>query len=124
MSILSNKPEKYICDDFEVSVNLHNPQTNQEYINVHELGISGKNPTSPEHIFNITRRLMELFEGMPTEVLDSNILQASVSNILLQPGRVLIDKNRLQSTILITYYLEKTDNEILTISLQYKEWVC
>lgn len=124
MSILSNKPEKYICDDFEVSVNLHNPQTNQEYINVQELGLSSKNPTSPEHIFNITRRLMELFEGMPMEILDTNILQASISDILLQPGWVSIDKNKLQSTILITYYLEKTDNEILTISLQYKEWVC
>lgn len=124
MSILSDKPEKYICEDYDVSVQLHNPQKNQEYINIQELGLSDKGLTSPQHVFNIPRRLMELFEGMPVDILDNNVLHSSISDILTQPGWVCIDKEKLMSTILITYHLDEHDEEILTISLQHKQWVC
>lgn len=124
MSILSDKPEKLIREDYDVSVQLNKPELNHGFINIRELGLTYENVTLPEHTFNITRRLMELFEGMSVEVLDTNILQASVSNILTCPGWVMVDKEAVLSAIIITYRHKETDKEILTISLRGNKWVC
>lgn len=125
MSILSNTTERTLSDDFNVSVRLSDSRVNFPHINIQELGITHET-SKQQLIFNITYRLLNLFEGMPVSVLDDDVLQKTVSRILNCPGYVCIDKDRLASTILITYYRkeERCDAEVLIISLDYKEWVC
>ena len=127
MSILSNTAERTLSDDFKVSVRLCDARITTRYINIDELGIVYDETSKQKLVFDITYRLLSLFEGLPVSVLDNDVLQETVSRILNCPGYVFIDKERLTSTILITYFheeLQREDTEVLIISLTYKEWVC
>lgn len=123
MSILSNAIERCLCEDFDVKVMLNRPERNYEYINIQELGINEVDSIQ-QRIFNITYRIMLLFEGMSVDVLEDDVpLQSSIGRILNRPGYVHIDNESSDTCIIIKYCLED-GAEVLTITLINKGWVC
>lgn len=116
MSVLTEFSTECIGDRYCVACQLHYPGDYIDDINTEDLGINLNGLSDRQKIFAVTSRVMELFIGMPLDVLENDdVIKLSAKRILASENVSTEIKFRDNNEIVICY--DVMGRTVLTIEL-------